>query len=50
MTELAARQHVTAFEAMGRLETYSKVALRIAKQAGDALFVDARSQRARCPR
>ena len=34
ITELAARQHVTAFEAMGRLETYSKVALRIAKQAG----------------
>ena len=34
ITELAARQHITAFEAMGRLETYSKVALRIAKQAG----------------
>ncbi|MGC1401019.1 ATP-dependent helicase, partial [Candidatus Binatus sp.] len=34
ITELAARDHVTAFEAMGRLETYSKVALRIAKQAG----------------
>ena len=34
---------ITAFEAMGRLETDSKVALRIAKQAGDALFVDARS-------
>jgi DNA helicase-2/ATP-dependent DNA helicase PcrA len=34
ITELAARQRITAFEAMGRLETYSKVALRIAKQAG----------------
>jgi DNA helicase II / ATP-dependent DNA helicase PcrA len=34
ITELAARDHITAFEAMGRLETYSKVALRIAKQAG----------------
>jgi DNA helicase-2/ATP-dependent DNA helicase PcrA len=34
ITELAARQHITAFDAMGRLETYSKVALRIAKQAG----------------
>jgi DNA helicase II / ATP-dependent DNA helicase PcrA len=34
ITELAASQHITAFEAMGRLETYSKVALRIAKQAG----------------
>ncbi len=34
ISELAARDHITAFEAMGRLETYSKVALRIAKQAG----------------
>jgi DNA helicase-2/ATP-dependent DNA helicase PcrA len=34
IAELAARQRITAFEAMGRLETYSKVALRIAKQAG----------------
>ena len=34
IAELAARDHITAFEAMGRLETYSKVALRIAKQAG----------------
>jgi ATP-dependent DNA helicase UvrD/PcrA len=34
ITDLAARQRITAFEAMGRLETYSKVALRIAKQAG----------------
>ncbi len=34
ITELAARQDIPAFEAMGRLETYSKVALRIAKQAG----------------
>jgi DNA helicase-2/ATP-dependent DNA helicase PcrA len=34
ITELAARQNIPAFEAMGRLETYSKVALRIAKQAG----------------
>jgi DNA helicase-2/ATP-dependent DNA helicase PcrA len=34
ISELAARQRITAFEAMGRLETYSKVALRIAKQAG----------------
>ncbi|HSZ21526.1 MAG TPA: UvrD-helicase domain-containing protein [Candidatus Sulfotelmatobacter sp.] len=34
ITELAASQNIPAFEAMGRLETYSKVALRIAKQAG----------------
>ena len=34
ISELAARDNITAFEAMGRLETYSKVALRIAKQAG----------------
>ena len=34
ITELAEREHITPFEAMGRLETYSKVALRIAKQAG----------------
>jgi DNA helicase II / ATP-dependent DNA helicase PcrA len=34
ITELAARERVPAFEAMGRLETYSRVALRIAKQAG----------------
>jgi ATP-dependent DNA helicase UvrD/PcrA len=31
---IAARDAVTAFEAMGRLETTSQVALRIAKQAG----------------
>jgi DNA helicase II / ATP-dependent DNA helicase PcrA len=34
IAELAARDRIAAFEAMGRLETYSKVALRIAKQAG----------------
>ncbi|MFZ0248202.1 ATP-dependent helicase [Candidatus Binatus sp.] len=34
IVELAARERIPAFEAMGRLETYSKVALRIAKQAG----------------
>ncbi len=34
IAELAARENITPFEAMGRLETYSKVALRIAKQAG----------------
>src|SRR5208337_2153925 len=34
ITELAARERITGFEAMGRLETYSKVALRIAKEAG----------------
>jgi len=34
IAELAAREDITPFEAMGRLETYSKVALRIAKQAG----------------
>ena len=34
IAELAAREHIPAFEAMGRLETCSKVALRIAKQAG----------------
>ena len=34
MTEIAARENISAFEAMGRLETDSKVALRIAKAAG----------------
>ena len=34
IAELAASENIPAFEAMGRLETYSKVALRIAKQAG----------------
>ncbi len=34
IAELAARERIPAFEAMGRLETCSKVALRIAKQAG----------------
>src|SRR5258705_324691 len=34
ITEIAAHEQISAFEAMGRLETYSKVALRIAKQAG----------------
>ncbi len=34
ITEIAAHEKISAFEAMGRLETYSKVALRIAKQAG----------------
>jgi len=34
MAEVAERDKVTAFEALGRLETESKVALRIAKQAG----------------
>ncbi len=34
IAELAARERISAFEAMGRLETYSRVALRIAKQAG----------------
>ncbi|MDB5108324.1 MAG: pcrA [Candidatus Binatus sp.] len=34
MAELADKEHVTLFEAMGRLETSSKVALRISKQAG----------------
>jgi DNA helicase-2/ATP-dependent DNA helicase PcrA len=34
IVELAARERIPAFEAMGRLETCSKVALRIAKQAG----------------
>jgi DNA helicase-2/ATP-dependent DNA helicase PcrA len=33
MSEIAAREGVTLFEAMGRLETESRVALRIAKQA-----------------
>src|ERR1700687_438537 len=32
--EIAAHEKIPTFEAMGRLETYSKVALRIAKQAG----------------
>src|SRR6266851_4300192 len=34
ITEIAAQEKISTFEAMGRLETYSKVALRIAKQAG----------------
>jgi DNA helicase-2/ATP-dependent DNA helicase PcrA len=34
ITEVAAHEQISTFEAMGRLETYSKVALRIAKQAG----------------
>src|SRR5262249_26213272 len=34
VNEIAARQSVTPFEAMGRLETESPVALRIAKAAG----------------
>jgi DNA helicase-2/ATP-dependent DNA helicase PcrA len=34
MAEVGERDKVTAFEALGRLETESKVALRIAKQAG----------------
>src|SRR5712664_1081834 len=34
ITEIAAQEKIPTFEAMGRLETYSKVALRIAKQAG----------------
>jgi DNA helicase-2/ATP-dependent DNA helicase PcrA len=34
ITEIAAHEKIPTFEAMGRLETYSKVALRIAKQAG----------------
>jgi ATP-dependent DNA helicase UvrD/PcrA len=34
ITEIAAQENISTFEAMGRLETYSKVALRIAKQAG----------------
>ncbi len=34
MAEVAERDKVTMFEALGRLETESKVALRIAKQAG----------------
>jgi DNA helicase II / ATP-dependent DNA helicase PcrA len=33
IAEVAARDHVSMFEAMGRLETESRVALRIAKQA-----------------
>jgi DNA helicase-2/ATP-dependent DNA helicase PcrA len=33
IVELAGNSRITPFEAMGRLETYSKVALRIAKQA-----------------
>ena len=35
MSEVAAHDAVTTFEAMGRLETNSKVALRIAKQASN---------------
>ena len=34
IAELAARERIAPFEAMGRLEAYPKVALRIAKQAG----------------
>ena len=34
IAELAARERIAAFEAMGRLQTDSKVALRTAKQAG----------------
>jgi ATP-dependent DNA helicase UvrD/PcrA len=34
IAEIAAHEKISTFEAMGRLETYSKVALRIAKQAG----------------
>lgn len=34
MKQMAAREGITAFEAMGRLETESKVALRTGKQAG----------------
>lgn len=34
MKQIAAREEVPVFEAMGRLETESKVALRTAKQAG----------------
>jgi len=34
ITHVAARDNVTTFEAMGRLETVSNVALRIAKSAG----------------
>ncbi len=34
MKQLAAREEIPMFEAMGRLETESKVALRTAKQAG----------------
>ncbi|MGH8011698.1 MAG: ATP-dependent helicase [Candidatus Binataceae bacterium] len=35
ISEVAARDHVTTFEALGRLETESRVALRTAKQAGN---------------
>ncbi len=48
MTELAARHGITAFEAMGRLETNSKVALRIAKQAS-MLYSWMRDLMARAP-
>jgi len=48
IAELAARERIPAFEAMGRLETYSRVALRIAKQAG-MLYSWMHDLRARAP-
>ncbi|HEY6420447.1 MAG TPA: UvrD-helicase domain-containing protein [Candidatus Binataceae bacterium] len=47
MTEVAVREGISAFDAMGRLET-SRVALRIAKQAG-ALYSVMRDLAARAP-
>jgi DNA helicase-2/ATP-dependent DNA helicase PcrA len=48
IAELAARERIPAFEAMGRMETCSKVALRIAKQAG-MLYSWMHDLRARAP-
>jgi len=48
IAELAARERIAPFEAMGRLETCSKVALRIAKQAG-MLYAWMHDLRARAP-
>ena len=48
IAELAAHERIPAFEAMGRMETCSKVALRIAKQAG-MLYSWMHDLRARTP-
>ena len=41
--QIAAEEGVTMFEALGRLETDSRVALRIGQAGGRAVRVDARS-------
>ncbi len=48
IAEIAAREKIAGFDAMGRLETEPKVALRIAKQAG-ALYAWMRDVAGRAP-